>query len=442
MQRVSNIAIQSLSSHPQLHYMQRDTAIFRLIQEELERQRRGLELIASENFTSAQVMEAMGGVMTNKYAEGYPGRRYYGGCEVVDKSEQLAIDRAKEIFGVSYVNVQPHSGAQANAAVMLACLQAGDTILGLDLSMGGHLTHGSPVNFSGKLYKAVHYGVIKESGLVDYDMMEAQAKLHKPKMLICGASAYSRDWDYARIRQIADSVGAIVLADISHPAGLIAKGLLNSPFEHCHIVTSTTHKTLRGPRGGVILMKHDFENPWGLTGPKGDVRLLSQLLDLAVFPGTQGGPLEHVIAAKAVAFYEILQDSFLDYGKQVVRNAQAMANAFRDKGYDIVSNGTDNHLLLIDLRNKGISGKKAENALVEADITLNKNMVPYDDKSPFVTSGIRVGVPAITTRGLKDEHMSQIVTWLDKVLMSPEDMGLIKTVKGEVNEFMGGFPLY
>jgi glycine hydroxymethyltransferase len=422
--------------------MQRDTAIFGLIQEELERQRRGLELIASENFTSAQVMEAMGGVMTNKYAEGYPGRRYYGGCEVVDKSEQLAIDRAKEIFGVSYVNVQPHSGAQANAAVMLACLQAGDTILGLDLSMGGHLTHGSPVNFSGKLYKAVHYGVIKESGLVDYDMMEAQAKLHKPKMLICGASAYSRDWDYARIRKIADSIGAIILADISHPAGLIAKGLLNSPFEHCHIVTSTTHKTLRGPRGGVILMKQDFENPWGLTGPKGEIRLMSQLLDLAVFPGTQGGPLEHVIAAKAVAFYEILQDSFLDYGKQVVRNAQAMANAFRDKGYDIVSDGTDNHLLLIDLRNKGISGKKAENALVEADITLNKNMVPYDDKSPFVTSGIRVGVPAITTRGLKEEHMSQIVTWLDKVLMSPEDMSLIKTVKGEVNEFMRGFPLY
>ncbi len=431
-----------LRSHNTSYKMTRDTAIFGLIQEELQRQRRGLELIASENFTSAQVMEAMGGVMTNKYAEGYPGRRYYGGCEVVDKSEQLAIDRAKEIFNVDYVNVQPHSGAQANAAVMLACLQAGDTILGLDLSMGGHLTHGSPVNFSGKLYKAVHYGVHQDSGLVDYDMMETQAKTHKPKMIICGASAYSRDWDYARIRTIADSVGALVLADISHPAGLIAKQLLSSPFEHCHIVTSTTHKTLRGPRGGVILMKTDFENPWGLTGPKGDIRLMSQLLDLAVFPGTQGGPLEHVIAAKAVAFHEILSDEFLTYGKQVISNAQALARAFAFKGYHIVSGGTDNHLLLIDLRNKNISGKKAENLLVEADITLNKNMVPFDDKSPFVTSGIRVGVPAVTTRGLKEEHMEQIVAWLDKVLMHPDDASVVKTVKGEVNEFMLGFPLY
>jgi len=422
--------------------MQRDTALFDLIHEELERQRRGLELIASENFTSQQVMEAMGNVMTNKYAEGYPGRRYYGGCEVVDKSEQLAIDRAKEIFNVSYANVQPHSGAQANAAVMLACLQPGDTILGLDLSMGGHLTHGSPVNFSGKLYKAVFYGVKKENGHVDYDMMEAQALAHKPKMIICGASAYSRDWDYTRIRQIADKVGALVLADISHPAGLIAKGLLSSPFEHCHIVTTTTHKTLRGPRGGLILMKKDFENPWGITGPKGEVRMMSALIDLAVFPGTQGGPLEHVIAAKAVAFFEILSDEYTVYAKQIIKNAQALAKAFIDKGYDIVSGGTDNHLLLIDLRNKGISGKKAENTLVKADITLNKNMVPFDDKSPFITSGIRVGVPAVTTRGLKEEHMPQIVEWIDKVLMNADDEVLIDAVKTEVNTFMLRFPLY
>jgi glycine hydroxymethyltransferase len=422
--------------------MQRDTAIFDLISEELERQRRGLELIASENFTSAQVMKAMGNVMTNKYAEGYPGKRYYGGCEVVDQSEQLAIDRAKEIFGVAYANVQPHSGAQANAAVMLACLQPGDTILGLDLSMGGHLTHGSPVNFSGKLYNAVHYGVNKETGLVDYDMMEAQAQQHKPKLIICGASAYSRDWDYARIRSIADSIGALVMADIAHPAGLIAKGLLKTPFDACHFVTSTTHKTLRGPRGGVILMKHDFENPWGIKGPKGDVRMMSQLIDLAVFPGTQGGPLEHVIAAKAISFFEILQSDFTDYAKQIITNAQAISKAFLDKGYDIVSGGTDNHLLLIDLRNKNVSGKKAENTLVKADITLNKNMVPFDDKSPFITSGIRVGVPAITTRGLKEEHMPQIVEWLDKVLMAPDNEQIINTVKGEVNEFMKQFPLY
>ncbi len=422
--------------------MQRDTAIFDLIQEELERQRRGLELIASENFTSLQVMQAMGNVMTNKYAEGYPGKRYYGGCEVVDKSEQLAIDRAKQIFNVAYANVQPHSGAQANMSVFLACLQPGDTILGLDLSMGGHLTHGSPVNASGKLYNAVHYGVVKETGLIDYDMLERQALEHKPKMIICGASAYSRDWDYARIRAVADKVGALLMADIAHPAGLIAKGLLSNPFEHCHIVTSTTHKTLRGPRGGIILMKDDFENPWGIKGPKGEVRLMSALIDLAVFPGVQGGPLEHVIAAKAVSFFEILQDEFLIYGKQVIKNAQALADAFRAKGYDIISGGTDNHLLLIDLRNKGISGKKAENALVKADITLNKNMVPYDDKSPFITSGIRVGVPAVTTRGLGEQHMSQVADWLDRVLMNTDNDDLIGMVKGEVNEFMAGFPLY
>ena len=420
----------------------RDTAIFDLIHEEMQRQRQGLELIASENFTSLQVMQAMGSVMTNKYAEGYPGRRYYGGCEVVDKSEQLAIDRVKEVFGVEYANVQPHSGAQPNAALMLAVLQPGDTILGLDLSMGGHLTHGSPVNFSGKLYHAVHYGVHSDTGLVDYDMMERQAVEHKPKLIICGASAYSRDWDYARIRAIADKVGALVMADISHPAGLIAKRLLNSPFDHCHFVTTTTHKTLRGPRGGLITMKTDFENPFGITGPKGEIRMMSQLIDLAVFPGTQGGPLEHVIAAKAVAFHEILQPGFLAYGKQVIANAQAMAGAFADKGYNIVSGGTDNHLLLIDLRNKNISGKKAENALVKADITINKNMVPFDDKSPFVTSGIRVGVPAITTRGLSEKDMAQVVNWLDRVLMAPDDEHILGTVKGEVNEFMKAFPLY
>ena len=422
--------------------MTRDTAIFDLINEELQRQRHGLELIASENFTSLQVMQAMGGVMTNKYAEGYPGKRYYGGCEVVDKSEQLAIDRAKEIFGVTYANVQPHSGAQANAALMLALLQPGDTILGLDLSMGGHLTHGSPVNFSGKLYNAVHYGVHKETGLVDYDMMEKQADDHKPKLIICGASAYSRDWDYARIRAIADKVGALVMADISHPAGLIAKGLLSDPFEHCHFVTTTTHKTLRGPRGGLIMMKHDFENTWGVKGPKGETRMLSQMIDLAVFPGTQGGPLEHVIAAKAVAFHEILSDGFTTYAKQVISNAQALATAFNAKGYDIVSGGTDNHLLLIDLRNKGISGKKSENTLVKADITINKNMVPFDDKSPFVTSGIRVGVPAVTTRGMKETDMAQIVGWIDRVLVDADNDTVIAAVKGEVNEYMKSFPLY
>ena len=422
--------------------MQRDTAIFDLIHEELERQRRGLELIASENFTSMQVMQAMGSVMTNKYAEGYPGRRYYGGCEVVDKSEQLAIDRAKEMFNVDFANVQPHSGSQANTAVYIAVLQPGDAILGLDLSMGGHLTHGSPVSASGKLYKAYHYGVVKETGLVDYDDMEQKALAHKPKLIICGASAYSRDWDYERVRAIADKVGALVMADIAHPAGLIVKGLLSSPFEHCHFVTTTTHKTLRGPRGGLILMKHDFENPMGIKGPKGETRMMSSLIDLAVFPGIQGGPLEHVIAAKAVAFYEILQDGFMAYAKQIVANAQAMSKAFTEKGYDIVSGGTDNHLMLIDLRNKGISGKKAENTLVLADITINKNMVPFDDKSPFITSGIRVGVSAMTTRGLKESDMQHIVNWLDRVIVSPDDAQLLKTIKGEVNEFMTGFPMY
>jgi len=422
--------------------MQRDTAMFGLIHEELERQRRGLELIASENFTSAQVMKAMGNVMTNKYAEGYPGRRYYGGCEVVDKSEQLTIDRLKQVFNIGYANVQPHSGAQANAALMSVLLQPGDTILGLDLSMGGHLTHGSPVNFSGKLYKPVFYGVSKETGYVDYDLMEKQAIEHKPKLIICGASAYSRDWDYERIRAIADKVGAFIMADIAHPAGLIAKGHLKSPFDHCHFVTSTTHKTLRGPRGGIIMMKEDFENPWGLTGPKGEVRMLSQLIDLAVFPGTQGGPLEHVIAAKGVSFFEILQDEFGVYTQQVVNNAQALAKAFLAKGYNIVSGGTDNHLLLIDLRNKNISGKKAENTLVKADITINKNMVPFDDKSPFITSGIRVGVPAVTTRGLKENHMSQIVDWLDRVLIDADNESTISAVRNEVNSFMLQFPLY
>lgn len=422
--------------------MTHDKEIFGLIREELERQRRGLELIASENFTSLQVMQAMGNVMTNKYAEGYPGKRYYGGCEVVDKSEQLAIDRAKAVFGVDYVNVQPHSGAQANTAVMFAVLKPGDTILGLDLSMGGHLTHGSPVTYSGKIYNAHHYGVRAEDGLVDYDALEQKALEVKPRLIICGASAYSRDWDYARIRAAADKVGAMVLADIAHPAGMIATGLLNSPFDHCHFVTSTTHKTLRGPRGGIIMMKKDFENNWGAVGPKGETRMLSQLLDLAVFPGIQGGPLEHVIAAKAVSFFEILQDEFKTYALQMQRNAQAAAEAFLAKGYNIISGGTDNHLLLIDLRNKDISGKKAENTLVKADITLNKNMVPFDDKSPFVTSGIRVGVPAITTRGLKENDMAQVVNWLDKVLTNPDNETVIATVKGEVNEFMSGFIMY
>ncbi|MEI9934050.1 MAG: serine hydroxymethyltransferase [Ferruginibacter sp.] len=422
--------------------MQRDQLVFDLINKELERQRHGIELIASENFASLQVIQSMGNVMTNKYAEGYPGKRYYAGCEIVDQTEQLAIDRLKQIFNCEYANVQPHSGAQANAAVLLAILQPGDKILGLDLSMGGHLTHGSPVNFSGKLYHAISYGVKKETGLVDYEMLEEKARTEKPKVIICGASAYSRDWDYARIRKVADEIGAFVFCDMAHPAGLIAKGLLNSPFEHCHFVSSTTHKTLRGPRGGIILMKKDFENPFGLKDIKGNLRLMSNLLDMAVFPGIQGGPLEHIIAAKAIAFGEILSDEFTIYAKQVIANAQAMAKAFVDKDYQLISNGTDNHLMLIDLRNKNISGKKAEQALVKADITLNKNMVPFDDKSAFVTSGIRIGTPAITTRGLKEEHIPFVVDAIDKVLTNADDEAIILSVRKDVNEFMKQFVLY
>jgi len=422
--------------------MQRDNLVFDLIKQELERQRRGIELIASENFTSFQVMQAMGNVMTNKYAEGYPGRRYYGGCEVVDQTEQLAIDRLKQIFNVEYANVQPHSGAQANAALMLAILQPGDAILGLDLSMGGHLTHGSSVNFSGKLYKPHFYGVKKDTGLIDYEMLEAKAREVKPKLIICGASAYSRDIDYARIRAAADEVGAFVMADIAHPAGLIAKGLLSSPFNHCHFVTSTTHKTLRGPRGGIIMMAKDFENPFGLKDVKGNTRMMSNLIDMAVFPGTQGGPLEHVIAAKAISFGEILTDEFTVYAKQVQSNAQAMAKAFVNRGYNIISNGTDNHLMLIDLRNKNISGKKAENVLGKADITANKNMVPYDDKSAFVTSGIRFGVAAVTTRGMKENDMQFIVEAIDTVLINADDETKLNSVKAEVNTFMKQFILY
>jgi glycine hydroxymethyltransferase len=422
--------------------MQKDRAIFDLLRRELIRQRNGIELIASENFTSLQVIEAMGSVATNKYAEGYPGKRYYGGCEVVDEIETLAIERLKQIFRAGWANVQPHSGAQANTAVFLACLKPGDKILGLDLSMGGHLTHGSPANFSGKYYQALFYGVDRETGLVDYEQLERTALAEKPKMIICGASAYSRDWDYKRIRAVADQIGALVLADIAHPAGLIAKGLLNDPFEHCHIVTSTTHKTLRGPRGGVIMMRHDFDNPFGVKDPKGNIRSMSAMLDLAVFPGMQGGPLEHVIAAKAVAFGEILSDDFLQYQKDVRANAQAMAKAFVNLGYHLISGGTDNHLMLIDLRNKNITGKKAQESLDRAQITLNKNSVPFDDKSPFVTSGIRVGVPSITTRGMKTEHMEPIVSLIDKVLMNAEDEAMIQSVKAEVGSMMQQFPLY
>ncbi len=422
--------------------MQRDTLVFDLIRQEMDRQRHGIELIASENFTSLQVMQACGSVMTNKYAEGYPGRRYYAGCEIVDQTEQLAIDRLKQIFNCEYANVQPHSGAQANAAVALAVLQPGDKILGLDLSMGGHLTHGSPVNYSGKIYEAHFYGVVKETGLIDYDTLEAQARAVKPKLIFCGASAYSRDWDYARIRKVADEVGAFVQCDMAHPAGLIAKGLLSSPFEHCHFVTSTTHKTLRGPRGGIILMKKDVENPFGLKDVKGNTRMMSNLMDMAVFPGTQGGPLQHIIAAKAIAFGEILTDEFGVYAQQIITNAQAMAEALVAKGYELISSGTDNHLMLIDLRNKNISGKKAEQALVKADITLNKNMVPFDDKSAFVTSGIRVGTAAITTRGMKAEHMGFVVNAIDQVLMNADDEKIIGTVRAQVNEFMSQFVLY
>jgi len=422
--------------------MQRDNQVFDLIRKELERQRNGIELIASENFASLQTIQAMGNVMTNKYAEGYPGRRYYGGCEIVDEVEQIAIDRIKKVFNCEYANVQPHSGAQANASVMLAILQPGDNILGLDLSMGGHLTHGSPVNFSGKLYKAHFYGVKKETGTVDYEMMEQKAKEVKPKLIVCGASAYSRDWDYERIRSIADGVGAFVMADIAHPAGLIAKGLLKDPFKHCHFVTSTTHKTLRGPRGGIILMGKDFENPFGLKDVKGNTRLMSNLLDMGVFPGTQGGPLEHIIAAKAVSFGEILTDAYTQYARQVQSNAQAMAKAFVNRGYHIISNGTDNHLMLIDLRNKNLTGKKAQETLDKAHITLNKNAVPFDDKSPFVTSGIRVGVPAITTRGMVESHMEEVVEMIDRVLMNIDDEKTIQDVRSEVKEFMQAYPLY
>ena len=422
--------------------MQRDSVIFDLIGKELERQRNGIELIASENFTSLQVMEATGTSLTNKYAEGYPGRRYYGGCEIVDQIEQLAIDRIKQVFNCEYANVQPHSGAQANAALLLAILQPGDKILGLDLSMGGHLTHGSPVNFSGKLYTPLFYTVKKDTGLIDYEMLEEKARAEKPKLIICGASAYSRDFDYARIRKVADEINAFVWCDMAHPAGFIAKGLLSSPFEHCHFVTSTTHKTLRGPRGGVILMKKDFENPFGLKDLKGNTRMMSNLLDMAVFPGTQGGPLEHVIAGKAIAFGELLTEEFTVYITQVQKNAQAMAKSFMDRGYHIISGGTDNHLMLIDLRNKNISGKKAQETLDKAHITLNKNSVPYDDKSPFVTSGIRVGVPAVTTRGMKEEHMEKIVELIDRVLMNIDDEETVLAVKKEVAAFMIQFPLY
>jgi len=423
-------------------FMQKDTVVFNLIEKELDRQRHGIELIASENFTSLQVMEAMGSCLTNKYAEGYPGKRYYGGCEVVDQVEQLAIDRIKQVFNCEYANVQPHSGAQANAALMLAILQPGDKILGLDLSMGGHLTHGSPVNFSGKYFKPFFYGVKKDTGLIDYEMLEEKARTEKPQLIICGASAYSRDIDYPHIRKVADEIGAFVLCDMSHPAGLIAKGLLSSPFEHCHFVTSTTHKTLRGPRGGIILMKKDFENPFGLKDVKGNTRMMSNLLDMAVFPGTQGGPLEHVIAAKAVAFGELLSDEFGTYINQVQKNAQAMAKAFVEKDYQIISGGTDNHLMLIDLRNKNITGKKAQETLDRAHITLNKNAVPFDDKSPFVTSGIRVGVPAITTRGMKENDMQTVVNLIDKILMDIDNEATIDAVREEVKQLMGKFPLY
>ena len=416
-----------------------DKLIEDLIKEEYIRQREGIELIASENYTSESVMRAIGSCLTNKYAEGYPGRRYYGGCAVVDKVEQEAIDRLKKLFGADYANVQPHSGAQANAAVMLACLKPGDVILGLDLSHGGHLTHGSPVNFSGKLYHAEFYGVEQETGRVDMDKVHAKAIECKPKMIICGASAYTRDWDFPRFRAIADEVGALLLADISHTAGLIAARLMSDPIPHCHIVTTTTHKTLRGPRGGVIMIGKDFANPWGLTNPKGEVRTMGELIDLAVFPGTQGGPLEHVIAGKAVAFGEALSPDFITYQKQVLTNAQAMAKALLSRGYHLVSGGTDNHLLLIDLRNKNISGKKAEITLGKVDITVNKNMVPFDDKSPFITSGIRIGTPAITTRQMKEMDMEKIVEWIDTALMNHDNEDTLAKIKAEVNNFSHQF---
>ncbi len=422
--------------------MKKDSKIFSLIKKELDRQTRGIELIASENYVSNDVMKAMGSVLTNKYAEGLPHKRYYGGCEVVDEIEQIAIDRAKELFGAVWANVQPHSGAQANAAVMLACLKPGDTILGFNLSHGGHLTHGSPVNFSGKLYRATFYGVDEKTGQINYDALRATALAEKPKLIICGASAYSRDWDYIALRKVADEVGALLMADISHPSGLIARGLLNDPLPHCHIVTTTTHKTLRGPRGGMIMMGNDFPNPWGEKTPKGELKMMSALLDSAVFPGTQGGPLEHVIASKAIAYGEALTDEYMHYCVQVVKNAQALAKTFTDLGYKIVSGGTDNHCMLIDLRNKNLTGKDAENALGQADITVNKNMVPFDDKSPFVTSGIRIGSPAITSRGLKEKDCVKIVGLIDHVLKNKDNAKELAKTKTKINTMMSKYPLF
>ncbi len=424
--------------------MKKDKVIFDLINEEKDRQMHGIELIASENFVSEQVLKAMGSVLTNKYAEGYPGRRYYGGCQIVDQTEQIAIDRAKALFGAEWANVQPHSGAQANMAVLMTILKPGDTFMGLNLSHGGHLSHGSPVNSSGILYKPVAYGVEEATGTIDYDKMEAIALAEKPKLMIAGASAYSRDWDYKRMRQIADKIGALLMADIAHPAGLIARGLLNDPVPYCHIITTTTHKTLRGPRGGLILMGKDFENPWGLKTPKGETKMMSAMLDSAVFPGIQGGPLEHVIASKAVAFGEALSDEFMDYALQVKKNAQVMAKAFVEKGFKVISGGTDNHLMLIDLRTKypDISGKLVENLLVKADITINKNMVPFDSRTPFTTSGIRVGTPAITTRGLKEQHIPIIVDLIDEVIANHENDEVIAKVRSQVNEMMSEFPLF
>lgn len=422
--------------------MKRDSLIFDLIDQEEDRQKRGIELIASENFTSKQVMEAAGSVLTNKYAEGLPGKRYYGGCEVVDEIEQIAIDRAKKLFGATWANVQPHSGAQANAAVFLACLKPGDAILGFDLAHGGHLTHGSPVNFSGKYYEANFYGVEEATGVIDYDKVAEKALAVKPKMIICGASAYSRDWDYARLREIAEEVDALLLADISHPSGLIARGLLNDPLEHCHIVTTTTHKTLRGPRGGLILMREDFDNPFGIMTPKGELKKMSNLLDMGVFPGTQGGPLEHIIAAKAIAFEEALSDEYMQYVLQVKQNASVMAAEFVARGYQLISGGTDNHLMLINLRNKDLTGKLAEETLGKVDITINKNMVPFDTKSPFVTSGMRVGTAAVTTRGLKEDDMRKIVDLIDRALQQHADESALAQLRSEVNAWMVKFPLY
>lgn len=422
--------------------MKKDKVIFDLLEKEKRRQQNGIELIASENFVSTQVMKAQGTVLTNKYAEGLPGKRYYGGCEVVDEVEQIAIDRIKKLFGASWANVQPHSGAQANAAVMLACLKPGDKILGFDLSHGGHLTHGSPVNFSGKLYQPVFYGVEESTGLIDFDKVIEIAKREKPKMVICGASAYSRDWDYKKLRTAADAAGALLLADISHPAGLIARGLLADPLQQCHIVTTTTHKTLRGPRGGLIMIGNNFDNPWGLKTPKGELRKISSILDSGVFPGTQGGPLEHVIAAKAIAFEEALSDEYLAYIVQVAKNARAMAATFSAKGYKVISGGTDNHLMLIDLRSKNLTGKLAEETLAKAGITINKNMVPFDTQSPMVTSGMRIGTPAVTTRGMKEKDVLKVVEFIDQALMKPNDEKHLKALKRNVQAFVKRFPLY